>query len=83
MLLAASTERRVQPMPSPANGTPPGNVSRHPAGRNSAVSPTERLAILCAADTSPRMTVASLARRFGRTRETIARVILQDNDPDR
>lgn len=49
-------------------------LPRHRAGRGSAVSLEERLQILQAAMTT-RDTIASLARQFGRTRETISRVL--------
>jgi predicted HTH transcriptional regulator len=70
-------------MPSPPNQDAPETARRHRPGRNNAVSPAERLEILRAVETNPRVTVASLARRFGRTRETITRVINNSPRDDR
>jgi transposase-like protein len=49
-------------------------LPRRRAGRGSAVSPEERQQIVEAAMTTPG-TIASLARQFGRTRETISRIL--------
>jgi len=50
-------------------------VSRHPAGRGSAVSPPERIEIQRAYLVEPNATITTLAKQFGRTRTTIAQLL--------
>ncbi len=60
---------------APAREPVQGLVPRHPAGRGQEVSPSERRTIQLAKLTGPTISQEELAARFGRSRETIRKVL--------